>query len=107
MIHAIVAVAINTRGVTANNMAAIKKKIWPEYFEAILTGRKKFELRLGDFEVKEGDAVVLEEWGPKTKKYTGRKIEKKAAYVFKFKTDNLFWPKKEIERKGLQIISLE
>ena len=92
---------------TLNNMAVIKKKVWPEYFEAILSGKKKFELRLGDFEVKEGDTLVLEEWDPKMKKYTGRKIKKKAVYVLKFKMDKLFWPKKEIEEKGLQIISFD
>ncbi|TSC67589.1 MAG: ASCH domain protein [Parcubacteria group bacterium Gr01-1014_73] len=85
----------------------IKKKIWPEYFEAIVSGKKKFELRLADFTVNEGDTLVLEEWDPKTKKYTGRKIEKRVSYVLKFKTDELFWSKEEIEKHGLQIISLE
>ena len=35
------------------NLAVIKKKIWPEYFELVLSGKKKFELRLNDFEVNE------------------------------------------------------
>jgi len=26
----------------------IEKKVWPEYFKAILSGDKKFELRLAD-----------------------------------------------------------
>jgi len=26
-------------------MAIIKKKIWPEYFEAVASGKKKYELR--------------------------------------------------------------
>ena len=34
-----------------------------------MQGKKKFELRLGDFEVEEGDVLVLEEWDPKTKEY--------------------------------------
>jgi len=88
-------------------MAIIKKKTWPKYFEAVASGKKKYDLRLNDFEIKEGDILVLEEWDPKTKKYTGRKIKKKATYVGKFRIDKLFWPKKEIEDKGLQIISLE
>lgn len=90
-----------------NNMAIIKKKIWPEYFEAVLSGKKKYELRLDDFEVQEGDALILEEWDPKAKKYTGRKVEKTVIYVGKFKIDKLFWPEKEIKKKGIQIISLE
>jgi ASC-1-like (ASCH) protein len=88
-------------------MVIIKKKIWPEYFEVVAEGKKKFELRLNDFEIKEGDMLILEEWDPKTEKHTGRKIEKKVTYVGKFKIDKLFWPEKEIKEKGIQIISLE
>lgn len=88
-------------------MKVIKKKIWPEYFNAVASGKKKFELRLNDFEVHEGDTLVLEEWDPKTKEYTGRKIEKKVTFVLRFKTDELFWPEKEVKEKGLQILSLE
>ncbi|OGZ70768.1 MAG: hypothetical protein A3F47_00015 [Candidatus Staskawiczbacteria bacterium RIFCSPHIGHO2_12_FULL_38_11] len=88
-------------------MVVINKKIWPEYFEAIISGKKKFELRLNDFEITEGDVLILEEWDPKKEKYTGRKIEKKVTYVLKFKTDKLFWPEAEVKEKGLQIISLE
>ena len=88
-------------------MAIINKKIWPEYFEAIVSGKKKYELRLNDFEVNEGDTLTLEEWGPATKSYTGRKTEKKVTYVGKFKIDKLFWPEEEIKEKGIQIISLE
>ena len=85
----------------------IKKKILPEYFEAIVVGRKKYELRLGDFTIGEGDILILEEWDPKLKNYTGRKIEKRVTYVGHFKIDNLSWSEEEIREKGLQIISLE
>lgn len=88
-------------------MVVVRKKILPEYFEAILSGKKKFELRLNDFEIDEGDILVLEEIDPRTRQYTGRKIEKKVTNVAKFMIDKLFWPKKEIEEKGLQIISLK
>ena len=27
----------------------IEKKIWPEYFDDVKSGKKKFELRLADF----------------------------------------------------------
>lgn len=84
----------------------IKKKIWPEYFDLIASGKKKFELRLNDFEVNEGDMLILEEYNPDTKKYTGRKIEKKVTFVFKFMLDT-FGQKKDIAKKGLQVISLE
>ena len=84
----------------------IEKKIWPEYFEAILAGKKKFELRLADFDVKKGDILVLREWEPKTKEYTGRILEKEAVYIIK--TKNLkFWPDEKIKKFGYQIISFE
>lgn len=41
-------------------MAIIHKKVWQEYFEQIISGKKKFELRLADFKVNEGDILVLE-----------------------------------------------
>ncbi|MFH1392377.1 MAG: DUF3850 domain-containing protein [bacterium] len=87
-------------------MSTIHKKIWPKYFELIKASKKRFELRLADFKVKKGDVLVLEEWNPKTKQYTGRKIEKKVDYVLRFKLDD-FGQKKEIEKKGLYAIQLK
>lgn len=87
-------------------MAIIKKKIWPEYFELVALGKKKFELRLADFDIVEGDTLVLEEWDPKTKEYTGRKLEKKAGFILKFKLGD-FGQEKDIIEKGLQVISFE
>jgi len=85
----------------------IKKKVWPEYFQQILEGKKKFELKLNDFEINEGDTLLLEEWDPKDKKYTNRRIKKKVGYVLKFKPNELpFWTKEEMGEKGFQIISL-
>ncbi|MFA6554173.1 MAG: DUF3850 domain-containing protein [Candidatus Paceibacterota bacterium] len=90
-------------------MKKIPKKTWPEYFQQIYEGKKTFELRLNDFEVEEGDILVLQEWDPKTKKYTGREIEKKVGYVGKWKIEELeqFWPEKEIKDRGIQVISLK
>ncbi len=90
-----------------NRMATIEKKIWPEYYEAVASGKKKFELRLNDFEINDGDTLVLREWDPETKDYTGRQTEKKVTFVGKFKIDQLFWPEDEIKEKGIQVISLE
>ncbi len=88
-------------------MSVIKKKILPEYFEAVMSGKKKFELRLNDFDIQEGDTLALEEWDPVNKEYTGRVLEKSVSYVLNFRTDKLFWPKDDIDEKGLKIISLE
>ena len=73
----------------------IEKKIWPEYFQKILDGEKNFEIRLADWECNKGDVLVLKEWNPKTKGYTGRVIEKEVNYVLKTK-DIDFWPKEEV-----------
>ncbi len=85
----------------------IKKKTWLGYFDDVLSGKKNYDLRLNDFEINEGDTLVLEEWDQNNQTYTGRSVEKKVAYVGKFDLDKLFWSKKEIEEKGIQIISLE
>ena len=87
----------------------IEKKIWPEYFEQVFSGNKTFELRINDFDISEGDTLILKEWDPKTKQYTGRSIEKTVGYVGKWKIDELtkFWPRDDIDEKGLQIISLK
>ena len=84
----------------------IKKKTWPELFQKIVDGDKTFDLRLADFECKEGDILVLEEWNPNTKKYTGRVLEKKVTFVLKTK-DIKFWPKEDMEKYGYQIISFK
>ena len=85
---------------------AWRRKTWPKLFEDVVTGKKKFDLRIADFEVKEGDILILEEWDPVKKEYTGRKIEKKVSYILKFKLDD-FGQAKEIEKKGMQVIQLE
>jgi len=84
----------------------IEKKMWPEYFQGMLDGKKRFELRLADFECKPGDILVLREWEPKTKEYTGRAIKKKVTSVLKTK-DVTFWPKADMEKYGFQIISFD
>ena len=84
----------------------IVKKIWPEFFEKILSGEKKFELRLADFEIKEGDVLVLKEFDPVKKELTGRKIKKtvgKVVYVNPAKMYSL----DEIESFGFNIIELK
>lgn len=87
-------------------MTKIEKKVWPEYFQKIIDGDKKFELRLADFECSAGDTLVLREWDPEKKDYTGRVTEKEVTYVIKTK-DEKFWPEKDIEKFGFQIISFK
>jgi len=85
-------------------MKYIKKKTTPEFFKDILKGKKKFEVRLADWKCKPGDVLVLQEWDPTLKKYTGREIKKKVDYVLKTK-DLKFFSKKDIEKYGYQVIS--
>ena len=87
-------------------MAIIHKKVWREYFEEIMSGKKKFELRLADFEINEGDTLVLEEWDKDKKEYTGRKVEVVANYILKTK-GLTFWPPEDVEKHGFQIIQFE
>jgi ASC-1-like (ASCH) protein len=89
-------------------MRTIEKKCWPEYFEEISAGRKTFEVRLNDFEIEEGDFLLLKEWNPETKDYTGRELKKKVGFIGRWNLKNPppLWRKEEIEEKGIQVISL-
>jgi len=87
-------------------MAIIKKKTWTKEFNLIESGKKRFDLRLANFDIQEGDTLILEEWNPETKEYTGRTIEKRVNFVFKFNLDD-FGQKEQIEEKGLYVIQLD
>ncbi len=82
----------------------IEKKVWPEYFQKVSSGEKNFEFRLADFECSSGDVLVLKEYDPKTKSYTGRSVERKVTYVTKIDAEK-FYAKDAIAKYGLQIIS--
>ncbi len=84
----------------------IEKKIRTEYFGKVLSGEKKFELRLADWQCKTGDILVLREWNPETKEYTGRQIQKEVGYVIKTKDFNIF-SKEDIEKYGYQVIGFK
>ena len=58
-------------------------KTWPEYFSAVLDGRKGFELRKDDRGFAVGDRLLLKEWNPDTKVYTGRTLEVEVTYLIK------------------------
>ncbi|MBU1855238.1 MAG: DUF3850 domain-containing protein [Nanoarchaeota archaeon] len=84
----------------------IGKKVWPEFFQKILDGDKTFELRLANFKCDSGDIMLLREWNPNIKEYTGRVLEKEVTYVIKTK-DLKFWSEEEIKKHGLQVISFK
>jgi len=56
-------------------------KCWPEFFNSIANGEKKFELRFDDRGYKAGDILVLNEWQPGTKEFTGRSMAMTVTYL--------------------------
>lgn len=63
-------------------------KTWPEPFQAILEGKKKFEYRLNDRDYQVGDELILKEFRPNEKnpnasRYTGRVLRAVVTYILK------------------------
>lgn len=64
-------------------------KTWPEYFQAIVEGRKPFEYRLNDRDFQVGDTLFLREFVPPTDPenlqdiayYTGRTLRRVVTYI--------------------------
>lgn len=56
-------------------------KIWPEFFEAVVTHRKTHELRRNDRFFAVGDRLRLREWEPVTSVYSGREVEAEVTYM--------------------------
>jgi hypothetical protein len=72
-------------------------KVWPEFFDALESGRKTFELREFDRDFREGDTLRLREYDPKNDDtqppggicigrirdgYSGREVRRLVTYVF-------------------------
>jgi len=84
----------------------IHKKTWPAFFEKVLSGEKRFEVRLADFKCEPGDTLILEEWDPETKELTGRTITKRIGYMLN--TNDLeFLDPQDVELYGLLVMQLE
>ena len=56
-------------------------KTWPQYFNAIIDGRKTFECRKNDRPFAVGDVLHLLEWDPETQEYTGRSMDRRITYI--------------------------
>lgn len=56
-------------------------KTWPKYFEEIISGRKTFEVRKFDRPFEENDDIVLQEYDPNEKMYTGKECHGKIMYI--------------------------
>lgn len=53
-------------------MATHNLKTWPQYFQQVVDGEKTFEYRENDRGFQNGDALILQEYNPITKTYSGR-----------------------------------
>jgi hypothetical protein len=62
-------------------------KTWPEFFAALLTGEKSFELRKDDRGFVVGDILRLREYDPETKEYSGRELRRKVTYLLGHRAD--------------------
>lgn len=58
-------------------------KTWPEFYKAIVSGEKTFELRRNDRSFKVGDILVLQEYDNVKSEYTGNEIKKQVTYILK------------------------
>ncbi|SNA83259.1 ASCH domain protein (modular protein) [Flavobacterium psychrophilum] len=58
-------------------------KILPQYFKDVMLGLKKFEIRFNDRNYQVGDTLILNEFNPTTKKYTGFQVIRKVDYILK------------------------
>ena len=67
---------------------------------------EEIELRLADFDIAEGDRLILEEWDQEKKSYTGRSVETVVTVVIQTKHQP-FWPQDDVDRFGFQIIGFE
>lgn len=56
-------------------------RCWPEYYEALLSHIKEFEVRINDRDYQVGDTLLIKEWNAKTQKYTNRLLIRKITYI--------------------------
>lgn len=98
-------------------MTTIRKKIWKKYFEQILAGEKRFDVRGLDFQCSPGDTIIWEEVDGIIQKTegsedvkTGREITVIADYIFRTDLEFNIWQKAILEyirKGGFQIIQFK
>ena len=64
-------------------MEYIELKTWPKYYNKILSGEKRCEVRKDDEKFKVGVLLKLNEWEPTDGTYTGRSVLCKVTHIFK------------------------
>lgn len=58
-------------------------KIHPEHYKNVLLGLKKVEIRKNDRNFQENDLLILNEFDPKTERYTGGQVKRKVDFIIK------------------------
>jgi Domain of unknown function (DUF3850) len=56
-------------------------KTWPEFFKSVASGDKSFEIRRDDRDFRVGDLLLLREWDPVTRAYSGRELHRQIKYM--------------------------
>ena len=56
-------------------------KCWPPYFGAVRRKEKNFDIRRDDRGYQKGDIVILREWEPDSKHYTGNDEHRKIKFI--------------------------
>ena len=56
-------------------------KTWPVAFDAVVAGIKRHEIRTNDRGFSPGDTLLLQEWYPGARKYSGRERLVRVTYV--------------------------
>ena len=56
-------------------------KVWPVYFDAIVSGAKPWEVRINDRDFNRWDILHLREWSQMRQTYTGRSIKMVVSYL--------------------------
>ncbi len=87
-------------------MKTIEKKIRPEFFRLVKSRKKNVETRLADFKISAGDILILREWDPKKKNFTGRVLRRKVRAVNHTYAHTIHSPA-EIKKYGLITIELK
>jgi hypothetical protein len=62
-------------------------KTWPEFFAALMSGEKNFELRRDDRHFRAGDILHLREYDSAQKTYSGREVERRVVYILEHRAE--------------------
>lgn len=58
-------------------------KTWKEFYQAVESGIKPFEIRKDDRPFKVGDTLLLQEWDVVKEEYTGKETERRITFILR------------------------